>query len=341
MKLHQIIEQHWQKPNPILRFWLSPFAKIFAKIVAKRRQQYLSGSLIAHQLPIPVVVIGNIHAGGTGKTPITATLITELQMRGIKVGIISRGYGRKSHDIHILQPDSDANQAGDEPLMLYRQTHAPCAVGTNRYETAIALLAQYPDLQMIISDDGLQHYALKRDVEIAVFPAADVGRDDLDMLPNGGLREPLSRLNDVDFIIISDINAHALTHITSTFRQPEKVFTSTSQPSAPYRFQSPHDTLFANQLQSSDTCVAIAGIARPERFFNTLKALNFPIQQTHTLADHATIDLNQLPPSDYLFITEKDAVKLPVNTPNHVWVLPIRAKIQPDLVSVLLTKIAV
>lgn len=175
MKLHEKIEQHWQQPNPILRGILSPFSRIFAQIAAKRRQNFLSGSLKTQKLPVPVVVVGNIHAGGTGKTPIVSSLVLSLQNKGLKVGIVSRGYGRKSTQIHVLNEKSTADDAGDEPLMLYRQTHAPVAVGAERHAAGMALLAAYPDLQIIVSDDGLQHYRLARDVEIAVFPAADVG----------------------------------------------------------------------------------------------------------------------------------------------------------------------
>ena len=109
--------------------------------------------------------------------------------KGIKVGIISRGYGRKSKAVHVLNAASRAEDAGDEPLLLFRKTGAPTAVGSSRAQAGRALLAAHPDIRLIVADDGLQHYALRRDVEIAVFPAADTGRTDLDLLPNGSLRE--------------------------------------------------------------------------------------------------------------------------------------------------------
>ena len=133
-KLHQIIERHWQSPNPFLSLLLKPLSKLFAKVAAKRRDDFVSGRLKSEKLPVPVVVVGNIHAGGTGKTPIVAALVSGLQEKGIKVGIISRGYGRKSKAVHVLNTASSAADAGDEPLLLFRQTGAPTAVGSSRSE---------------------------------------------------------------------------------------------------------------------------------------------------------------------------------------------------------------
>lgn len=339
MNIHQIIEQHWQEPNPILSVILRPFTQIFSYVSQKRRQKYLSGSLKIKKLPIPVIIVGNIHVGGTGKTPITTKIVKDLQAKGVKIGIISRGYGRKMRHIHILQPNSTAEQAGDEPLMLYRHTNAPTAVGSNRYETGLALLAQYPDLQIIISDDGLQHYALARDLEIVVFPAADIQRNHLTLLPNGCLREPLFRLNEADFIILSNSNKDKIDF--PIIRQPEKIFHSQIHLGIPYRFNQSNDKLLASELQPYHTCSAIAGIARPERFFNALKQIGFHLKQTYILPDHETIELSDLPQTDYIFVTEKDAVKLPSYTPNNVWVLPIDVTISPDLTNAILTKIAI
>lgn len=334
MKLHEIIEQHWQKPHPILHGVLSPLSKIFAKMVAKRRAHFLSGSLKTQKLPVPVVVVGNIHTGGTGKTPITAALVVAWQAYGIKVGIISRGYGRKSREIHVLNEHSKVDDAGDEPLMLYRQTHAPTAVGANRHEAGMALLAAHPDLQMIVADDGLQHYALARDVEIAVFPAADVGRTDLDMLPNGALREPLSRLQDVDFIVISN---HKTQNTSAFFRQPEKIFHSQITLSQPHRLQNPNEKWHAGCLKENETCVALAGIARPQRFFHALNECGIALKQTIALPDHAPI--LTLPTADHIFITEKDAVKLSPPFAANIWVLPTVANIQPNLAKQVLQKL--
>lgn len=336
-KLHQIIEKHWQNPNPILQMMLSPWSRIFARIVAKRRAHFLSGSLKTQKLPVPVVVVGNIHAGGTGKTPITAALVRGLQARGVRVGVVSRGYGRKSREIIVLHENHTADEVGDEPLMLFRQTAVPMAVGADRYAAGMALLVAQPDLQVIVLDDGLQHYRLARDVEICVFPATDVGRDDLDVLPNGGLREMPSRLQDVDFIVIT--HSVDVPKVCANLPTQKPIFHSQIQLGKPYRLNNPQEILHSGSLKTGETCAAVAAIARPERFFNSLKQLGFLLSETRILPDHAAIDWADLPRADYVFITEKDAVKLPKNAPNHVWVLPIVANVLPDLAAAVWQKL--
>lgn len=341
MFLHRLIEAHWRKPNPYLTWFLAPLSRLFAFMVNKRRQKYLSGSLKSETLSCPVVVVGNLHAGGTGKTPITSALISALQARGVKVGVISRGYGRTLKDIHILHSGSYATQAGDEPLMLFRQTGVPIAVGANRIQAGKALLAANPDIQLILADDGLQHYAMAREIEICVFPRADLAKTHLDVLPNGILREPLSRLQTVDFIVISNGEESNRTQAVQQFSLPEniKVFYSQTQTALPYRFTKPNEIWHSGCLKTGQTCAAIAAIAKPERFFNTLKNMGFALQETRTLPDHRPISLADLPQADVVFITEKDAVKLPKNAPNHIWVLPIKAHIEPDLAQEILAKL--
>ncbi|MDO4433153.1 MAG: tetraacyldisaccharide 4'-kinase [Alysiella sp.] len=344
MHLHTFFERHWQNPKPFWRGLLRPFSRLFARIATRRRARFVSGSLNTQKLPVPVIVVGNIHVGGTGKTPITAALVQSLQNKGIKVGIISRGYGRCLKTPHVLHSGSTAAQAGDEPLMLFRQTDAPTAVARSRYEAGMALLAAQPDLQMIVSDDGLQHYALARDVEICVFPAADVGRHDLDVLPNGSLREPLSRLPECDAVVVSNGNAVLCTQLAElsgclTKNQTQQASSSTLptffysnlQTALPYRYNNPTETLCSGSLKNGVSCAAAAAIARPERFFNSLHEMGFTLHETRVFPDHAQIDVRDLPSADYVFITEKDAVKLPRPAPENVWVLPVYAIISPDL----------
>ena len=328
--LHALLERHWQSPNPVLRLLLHPLSIVFGAIAARRRARYLSGSLKSEKLPIPVVIVGNLHAGGTGKTPITAALVAALQTRGIAVGIISRGYGRSLKTPHVLTAHSTTAEAGDEPLLLYRRTQAPTAVARRRIEAARALLAAHPDLQLIIADDGLQHYALARDIEIAVFPAADLGRTNLDLLPNGGLREPVSRLKSADFVIVSG-GTDAASAAAQLGLPPEKVFFSTLENGAVYRLSRPAETWDAGRLKNTKTA-ALAGIARPERFFQSLRDAGIRPGQTVALPDHARLTAADLPEAEAVFITEKDAVKLAAApVPENVWVLPVRAIIRPDL----------
>ena len=256
--LHAILERHWQSPNSILRLLLRPLAILFGKIAARRRARYLAGSLKSEKLPVPVVIVGNIHAGGTGKTPITAALVAALQKRGIAVGIISRGYGRSLKTPHVLTTNSSAAEAGDEPLLLYRRTHAPTAVASRRVEAARALLAVHPEVQLIIADDGLQHYALARDLEICVFPAADAARSDLDMLPNGSLRESIARLREVNAIVFSQAAPPVATAAQQHFRLPPHIalFTSQVHANAPYRYAQPSEKLHSGSLKTTARCAA-------------------------------------------------------------------------------------
>jgi len=343
--LHAILERHWQSPNSILRLLLRPLAILFGKIAARRRARYLAGSLKSEKLPVPVVIVGNIHAGGTGKTPITAALVAALQTRGIAVGIISRGYGRSLKTPHVLTAHSTAAEAGDEPLLLYRRTHAPTAVASRRIEAARALLAAHPEVQFIIADDGLQHYALARDLEICVFPAADAARRDLDVLPNGGLREPIARLRDVNAIVFSQAAPAIAPAAQQHFRLPERIalFTSQVVATAPYRYAQPSEKLDIGSLKTHARCIAIAAIARPQRFFDSLTALGVPLAHTIALPDHAALDRTALPAADYIFVTEKDAAKLPPppHAPSNIWVLPIDAQITPDLADWVLAELGI
>ena len=325
MKLHTVIERHWQRPNALLSFFLKPLSLLFARIVAKRRADFLLVRRKSEKLPVPVVVVGNIHAGGTGKTPIVAALVSGLQDKGVKVGIISRGYGRKSKAVYVLNAESRAEDAGDEPLLLFRKTGAPTAVGSSRAEAGRALLAGHPDIRLIVADDGLQHYALRRDVEIAVFPAADTGRTDLDLLPNGNLREPLARLDSVDAVVVSGGKADA------SFMPSEKMFHSRIEAGQIYRLNRPSEILDTGRLKNQ-TVAAVAGIAKPERFFDSLRSMGITLNQTIALPDHADISVADLPDADAVIITEKDAVKFSDGIGlNHVWVLPVCAIIEPDL----------
>lgn len=324
-KFHTLIERHWQKPYPVLSFLLKPLSKLFAKIAAKRRADFLSGKRQSEKLPVPVVVVGNIHTGGTGKTPIVAALVSGLQDKGVKVGIISRGYGRKSKAVHVLNAASRAEDAGDEPLLLFRKTGAPTAVGGSRAEAGRALLSAHPDIGLIVADDGLQHYALQRDVEIAVFPSADTARQDLDLLPNGSLREPLSRLDLVDAVVVSGGEADA------SFAPSENMFHSRIETGQIYRLNRPSEKLDWAGL-GNQTVAAVAGIAKPARFFDSLRNMGITLKQTVALPDHADISAADLPDADAVIITEKDAVKFSDGIcADNVWVLPVCAIIEPDL----------
>ena len=327
-KLHQIMEQHWQQPKRLLTVLLFPLSRLFARIAAYRRATFVAGKIQSVRLPVPVVVVGNIHVGGTGKTPITAALVKALQARGRKVGVISRGYGRQISETHVLNAHSTVQEAGDEPLLLYRQTGAPVAVAAKRAKAGKALLAAFPETELLLADDGLQHYALARDMEIVVFPYADIGRHNLDVLPNGALREPISRLAEVDAVVVSQ----CVGEIPSNVLPADcPVFRSQLTLGAIYQLNQPQQQL-DQQVLHGKTVAALAGIAKPERFFHALRSLGITLHSTHVLPDHAALSAADLPCADVVLITEKDAVKLLGQEGlENVWVLPVCAIIEPDL----------
>ncbi|EGY52946.1 tetraacyldisaccharide 4'-kinase [Neisseria shayeganii] len=333
MAVHHLIERHWQRPRAWLSVLLWPWARLFAAVARWRRQRYLNGRSAADRLPVPVAVVGNIHAGGTGKTPVVQALVRQLQQRGVRVGIISRGYGRTGQGVAVLRPDSMAADVGDEPLLLYRTTGAPTAVAARRADAGRALLAAHPELELLIADDGLQHYALARDFEIAVFPAADVGRR-LDSLPNGPLREPLSRLDQVDAVVYSGGGAE-----TAVLPLPDAVYScrSVMENGRPYRLGAPEDVLPAGYLKGRQV-VAVAAIARPERFFRAVQAAGIELAATVALPDHAAWSFDGLPGADAYLVTEKDAVKLAPTGTAEVWVWPVRAQLPEALAERLLQR---
>ncbi|MFD1244450.1 tetraacyldisaccharide 4'-kinase [Paralysiella testudinis] len=332
MSLHAILEQHWQRPKWWLTPLLWPLARLFQALAALRRYAYARGWLQQQHLPCAVAVVGNIHAGGVGKTPITAALASGLRARGVAVGIVSRGYGRRSKEVLLLDQHSRAADVGDEPLMLWRQTGVPVAVGAQRFQAAQALLAAHPETQLILCDDGLQHYALARDWEIVVFPAADVARR-LDLLPNGGLREPLSRLHTVDALVVSQGSADDVARLRQNQGLPPQLLVCASRIQAGrlYRLNTPAHTVAAGEL-AGKSIAALAAIARPQRFFDALRDLGLPPVLCKALPDHAELTPADLSVAEIVIITEKDAVKLAAYDLPQVWVLPIEAHTEPDLV---------
>ena len=332
MSLHAILEQHWQRPKWWLTPLLWPLARLFQALAALRRYAYARGWLQQQHLPCAVAVVGNIHAGGVGKTPITAALASGLRARGVAVGIVSRGYGRRSKEVLLLDQYSRAADVGDEPLMLWRQTGVPVAVGAQRFQAAQALLAAHPETQLILCDDGLQHYALARDWEIVVFPAADVARR-LDLLPNGGLREPLSRLHTVDALVVSQGSADDVARLRQNQGLPPQLLVCASRIRAGrlYRLNTPAHTVTAGEL-AGKPIAALAAIARPQRFFDALRDLGLSPVLCKALPDHAELTPADLPVAEIVIITEKDAVKLAAYDLPQVWVLPIEAHTEPDLV---------
>ena len=274
-------------------------------------------------LSVPVIVIGNLGVGGSGKTPLTLALIESLRASGWRPGVVSRGYGGTQRAPHLLAAADLAARVGDEPLLLRDIGQVPVAVGARRAQAARLLLAQGVDV--ILSDDGLQHRALARDIEVCVIDGVrrfGNGR----LLPAGPLREPVSRLGSVDFAVCNGGTAAsgevAMTLAPGALRALYATGTAAPAPGAEVR--------------------AVAGIGDPTRFFASLRALGYRVHE-HAFADHHAyavadfaFDDGALP----LLMTEKDAVKCAAFARPHWWVLPVRACLPPEFIAALLDKLA-
>lgn len=282
------------------------------------------------RLPVPVVVVGNITVGGAGKTPLTLWLAERLRERGRHPGIVSRGYGGKVLVPQAVRVDDDPARVGDEPLLLARRSACPVWVGRDRAAAGAALLAVHPEVDVLLCDDGLQHYRLARDVELAVFDGRGAGNGHL--LPTGPLREPLRRLATVDAIICNGLPDRRL---------PGRVtrFDMTLQPGTFYALDDATKTCVAEDLKGKKLH-ALAGIGDPRRFFRSLDALGLTVE-THPFPDHHVYSSDDLgfAQEGVLLMTEKDAVKCVGLTVGETWVLPVEAELSPALVELVLEKL--
>ena len=318
-----------------LQTWLLwPIGACFQLLSTLRRSAYRAGLLRSERLPVPVIVVGNIVAGGAGKTPLTLWLAQRLRASGRCPGIVSRGYGRTDSVVRIVGAgetagDVDAVAAvGDEPLLLARRSGCPVVVGSDRVAAGRALLAAHPDCDMILCDDGLQHYRLHRDVEIAVIDRR--GLMNGWPLPAGPLREPAARLHTVDAVVLHDSTLQLpLSVPTFHMRLHGKHF---------YRLDAPDIRTTPGELARL-RLHAIAGIGEPQRFFDHLSALGLAFE-VHAFPDHYRYTESDLQlVGDAILTTEKDALKCTGLTTLPIWVLPVDAVIEPDLAAFILERI--
>lgn len=309
------------KRGGIPRFWLTgglpatllaPLGAAMALVATVRRGLYRCGLLRSQRLPVPVIVVGNIFVGGTGKTPLVVWLCARLQALGRRPGIVLRGYGGQAeHWPQRVRPDSDPLLVGDEAVLLARRTGVPVAAGPARPAAAALLLEEGCDV--IVSDDGLQHYALARDLEIAVIDAAR-GLGNGRCLPAGPLREPRRRLETVDLVIANGGDSPLTPYSFRLVPEPLRPLVPGQQGAVP----------------AGGPVHAIAGIGNPARFFAQLRALGFePIE--HAFPDHHRYRPGELTFDDDLpiLMTEKDAVKVFDGAAGRGWVLPVRAEPTP------------
>lgn len=296
---------------------LWPLSLLFRMIVAVRRYGYRKKWLKSVRLPVPVIVVGNIFVGGTGKTPMVIWLVESLQKAGFHPGVISRGYGASSERPMEVSPRSKTSETGDEPLLIVQKTRCPLVVCRNRVEAGRFLLEKHAGVDIVISDDGMQHYALQRDIEIMLFDSRGGGNQW--MLPAGPLREPLSRKGD--FTVINGRNypspgnpiyvpdLHLIQLKTETAEQLK-------------------DRSHSVRLEKMEgRIVAAAGIGNPSRFFASLRACGLAFSEM-PLPDHFGFSPNPFRQveADIILVTEKDAVKCSqideLANDERLWVVP-------------------
>lgn len=333
--LEQWFTRQWQRPNWV-QLILLPLSWLFAAIVWGRRFAYRQGWLNSTRLPVPVIVVGNITVGGVGKTPIVASLVNHLQAVGYHPGIVSRGYGRRSKETLLVNAQSNAQQVGDEPLLLVRKLGCPVVVGANRVAAAHMLLREYPQCNVIIADDGLQHYRLQRNIEVAVINTDDSGWQRGALLPAGALREPLSRLTTVDCLVNAGASRPQL-HLA----QPLPPLFYTNIVSLPLRrVDGKSGSLTLDNLRQQKV-VAICAIGNPQRFFNQIAAAEVPLLQTQAFPDHHSYQADEIHFADaeIILMTEKDAVKCQNIAGQRHWYWPIEVNVDDGFAQFILKKL--
>lgn len=320
-----MIERIWSGRSPLwLLLW--PLSLIYGAVSSLIRLSYQRGWRKSWRAPVPIVVVGNLTAGGNGKTPVAIWLVQALQRRGLKVGVVSRGYGGKAERYPLLvNGDTPTVQAGDEPVLIAQRSGAPVAVAPKRRAAVEALLASQP-LDLIVTDDGLQHYALQRDREIVVVDGARRFGNGW-WLPAGPMRERASRLQQVDAVIVNGGEAQP-GEIAMTLR-PGQAVNLLSQRRAP--------------LADLNNVVAMAGIGHPPRFFATLKQHGVTPVSEIAFADHHAYSQQELAQlltdGQILLMTEKDAVKCRGFAQPNWWYLPVEAELSDDATAPLLDDI--
>lgn len=333
MSLTDTLVSAWTRRG-LFAWALLPLAIVFGLLSALRRWLYRQGVLNSVRLPRPVIVVGNLSVGGNGKTPLTLWLAQELARGGLKPGIVSRGYGGRASDageVREVRPDDDPAEVGDEPLLMARRAGCPVWVGRDRAAAGQALLEAHPECDLILCDDGLQHYRLGRDMEIVVMDGRGVGNGWL--LPAGPLREPVSRLASADALVL-----HGGTAPQGLPGRPPRF----AMRLVGSRFHSLADPAVSREAAdfSGKRVHALAGIGHPQRFFDHLAALGVQAA-CHPFPDHHDFGRADLEFSDCeaLLMTEKDGVKCAALAPAHAWALRVDADVSPDLAQLLVRKV--
>jgi tetraacyldisaccharide 4'-kinase len=324
MGIKQTLLNGWLKPN-LLTGLLRPFSTVYKGVFALRRTAFSRGILARYRAPVAVIIVGNLTVGGTGKTPLVMYLVDQLRKQGFSPGVISRGYGGASKNYPLLvYANTPVAESGDEPALIVRRTGVAMAVGPDR-RASIELLLKHHELDVIISDDGLQHFALHRDVEICLIDDTSEQKNE-NLLPAGPYREPLSRLMSVDFIV-----RHG-----GSLGNADNQFTMALKPGKPIPVSAGNHARFNAKSQIQ----AVAGIGRPQRFFDTCTELGYCII-ANSFADHHHFSASDIDFGEStVLMTEKDAVKcVDIAGINH-WYLPVEAVISDGFIAAIVAKIS-
>lgn len=307
-RIENALHAAWRRKG-LFSLLMWPLSRLYGIIVAQRQAGYLRHPERIHHDSLPVVVVGNLYVGGTGKTPVVIALVQALQSRGWQPGVISRGYGAKHGDKpRSGRGELDPALFGDEPALIAAETQAPVCVHPDRRAAVHRLRRQYPQIDIVVSDDGLQHLALGRDLEIVVQDARGIGNGHL--LPAGPLREPAARLESVD-IIIDNLQPGETPHPVSSGMALR--VSMEMEPACVEHLASGQRLPWADWLaaHADARCAAAAAIGRPERFFDMLRHHGLTLSHTQALPDHYAYEHSPFTQIDVdcLLITPKDAVK--------------------------------
>lgn len=332
--LQQAFVALWQRRGIGARL-LYPLSLLTRALRGAYAWTYRVGLAKPHRLPVPVIVVGNLYVGGTGKTPLVLALVAQMRARGYRPGIVSRGYRAATAQPRRVDPNGAASEFGDEPLLLAQASHAPVVVGRDRVAAARLLLNLHPTCNLLIADDGLQHLRLARDVELAVVHTRGLGNGWL--LPAGPLRDPPSRLESVDAVVL-----HGRSEEMPVVRVHSPFFRMVTQLGAVFSLKDPsHRTslaeLAAEQERAGTRLIAAAGIGMPDRFFAMLRAAGLKFEAI-ALEDHHRFERN--PFTGHMFdcalVTEKDAVKCRANreiaADGRICVVALDTTLDPGLI---------
>jgi tetraacyldisaccharide 4'-kinase len=334
--LEEFLTRTWSQRG-LAACMLLPVAALFGGLSAVRRAAYSAGLAKSERLPVPVVVVGNIFVGGTGKTPLTIWLVQALRQAGYTPGVISRGYGVHNEVPQEVTAQSLAQEVGDEPLLIAYRAECPVMVGRNRVAVATALLAAHPEVDVLVSDDGLQHYRMQRDIEIVLFDGRGAGNGWL--LPAGPLREPTARRRD--FTVLNGAD-HAPGLPPDVIRM--QLLGNTAEKLNDRSQISLLSSFAATDGKHAPVILAAAGIGNPGRFFSLLRSAGLQFEEM-ALPDHYDFADNPFVHvrADVILITEKDAVKCRQNeglrNDTRLWVVPVTAQLDGALAEKIVEKL--